>query len=58
MRFVKSIFNKTIQFLRHLSREYARPSFYVTEMQEAQWKKEKTCCEVRDIINRNNYLNR
>lgn len=58
MRFIKSIPKKIVQFLRHLSREYAHPSFYVAEMHEAQRKKEQTCCEVRDIINRNNYFNK
>jgi hypothetical protein len=30
-------------FLRHLSQEYAHPSFYATEAREAQRKKEQTC---------------
>ncbi len=36
MRLIKRIFKKIVQFLRHLSREYAHPSFYVAEMHEAQ----------------------
>jgi len=56
MRFIKSIPKKIVQFLRHLSREYAHPSFYVAELHEAKGKKEQTYCEVKDIVNRNNYF--
>lgn len=58
MRFAKDILGKINKFLRHLSREYAHPSFFVAEAREAQRKKEQTCCEVREIINRNNFFNR
>jgi len=40
MRFIKSIPKKMVQFLRHLTLEYAHPSFYVVEESEAQRKKE------------------
>jgi hypothetical protein len=52
MRFIKSIPKKIVQFLRHLSREYAHPSFYVAKAREAQRKKEQTCCEASEVIRR------
>jgi len=42
MTLIKSIFKKIVKFLRHLSQEYAHPSFYATEAREAQRKKEQT----------------
>jgi hypothetical protein len=41
MRFIKRIFRKIIEFLRHLSQDYARLSFYVAGMSEIQRKKSK-----------------
>ncbi len=52
MELLKNIFEKAAQFLRYLSEEYACPCFYVSEMREAQRKREQTCCEVREVIRR------
>jgi hypothetical protein len=54
MRLIRCIYKNIGRFLRHLSQEYAHPSFYAAEAREAQRKKEQTCCEVREIISRGN----
>jgi hypothetical protein len=58
MKLIKNIFKKIVQFIRHLSWEYAHPCFYDAEAREAQRKKEQTCCEVRKVIGGNNYFNK
>jgi len=53
MELLKCFFKK---IMRHLSSEYAHPCFFVDEMREALRKKEQICCEVIDVIRKNQLL--
>lgn len=47
---------KVTRFLRHLSRESARPYFYADENREAQLKRERACCEAKEIAKRQQFI--